>query len=207
MARVPPLPTDDVLDGAIRAFVATGYHGASIRSVAELAGMSVPGVYHHYASKQALLVRILDLTMEDLAWRLKQARDEGTTPGERVALTIEALALYHARRVDVAFIGASEMRSLEPDTYARIAQRRTDVQRLLDAEIDGAIDAGELTTTHPRDAGRAISTMCTSLAQWFHPNGPTSPEQIAREYAQFGLAMLGGETRPTTRGSGAASAP
>ena len=187
-----PLPIDGVLAGAIRAFLATGYHGASMRSIAQLAGMSVPGVYHHYASKHDLLVRVLDLTMSDLIWRVEQARDEGTDPVQRVALVVEALALYHARRNDLAFIGASEMRSLEPASYRQIARLRNEVQDLLDGVIAEAIAAGGLSVEHPRDAGKAIATMCTALAQWFHPDGPTTPEQIAVEYSSFALRLLGG---------------
>ena len=131
-----------MLAGAIKAFVATGYHGASMRSIAQFANMSVPGVYHHYPSKQDLLVKILDITMMDLLWRLQRARDDGNNPIERVALVVEALALFHTRRSDLSFIGASEMRSLEPHHYRRIARLRNDVQDLLDTEIAAAITAG-----------------------------------------------------------------
>ena len=95
-----PLPIGPVLAGAIKAFVATGYHGASMRSIAKSANMSVPGVYHHYPSKQDLLVKILDITMTDLLWRLQRARDDGNNPIERVALVVEALALvlHQAKR-------------------------------------------------------------------------------------------------------------
>jgi len=62
----PPLRIDPVLTAAIDSFVETGYHGATIRSIAHRAGMSVPGVYHHYSDKQHLLVRALDLTMDEL---------------------------------------------------------------------------------------------------------------------------------------------
>lgn len=188
-----PLPIDPVLAGAIKSFVATGYHGASMRSIARLAHMSVPGIYHHYASKQALLVKILDITMADLIWRLQRARDEGGTPTERVALVVEALALFHARRKDLAFIGASEMRSLEPGHYLQIAKLRDDVQRVLDSEIAASIAANDLKASYPRDAGKAIATMCTALSQWFQPSGPTSPEQIAKEYAHFALGLLGAQ--------------
>jgi AcrR family transcriptional regulator len=162
-----------VLAGAIRAFVATGYHGASMRSIAQFANMSVPGVYHHYHSKQDLLVKILDITMTDLHCRLQRARDEGlqrardegNDPVARVALVVEALALFHIRRSDLSFIGASEMRSLEPRHYRRIARFRDDVQDLLDTEIAAAITADGLAVNHRSDAGKAIATMCTDLSQ------------------------------------------
>ena len=186
-----PLPIDAVLAGAIQAFVATGYHGASMRSIARFANISVPGVYHHYPSKQDLLVKILDITMTDLTWRAENAREEGKNSIERVGFIVEALALFHTRRNDLALIGASEMRSLEPHHHRRIAKLRDDVQHLLDNEITAAITAGGLAVNHPRDAGKAIATMCTSLAQWFQPEGRTTPEQIAKEYAQFALRLLG----------------
>ncbi|MFE7228333.1 TetR family transcriptional regulator [Nocardioides sp. NPDC057577] len=186
-----PLPIDPILAAAIRAFVSTGYHGATLRSIAELAEMSIPGVYHHYASKQDLLVRILDITMTDLNWRVERARDEGEDPLSRVALIVEALALYHACRTDLAFIGASEMRSLEPDNYRRIADSRNHVQELLDEQIAAAVDAGGLEVTHARDAGKAITTMCTGLVTWFRTDGTSPPDQIAREYAGFAKRMLG----------------
>ncbi|MFD4294114.1 helix-turn-helix domain-containing protein [Rhodococcus sp. NPDC058505] len=187
----PPLRIDPVLAAAIDAFVETGYHGATVRSLARRAGMSVPGVYHHYRDKQALLVRALDLTMDELHWRVRAASAEGGTATERVALIVEALALFHTHRRSLAFIGASEMRSIEDPDRIRITESRNQIQYLLDEQIDAAVRDGGLTTAHPRDAGRAIATMCTSLPQWFRADGPVTPEQIAAEYAQFALNLLG----------------
>ena len=59
--RFPPLALDGVLAAAIDAFVETGYHGSTMRDVSARAGMSVPGIYHHYPDKQALLVAMATL--------------------------------------------------------------------------------------------------------------------------------------------------
>jgi hypothetical protein len=67
-----------------------------------------------FPSKQDLLVKIPDIMMMDLLGRLRRARDDGNNPIERVALVVEALALFPTRRSDLSFIGASETRSLEP---------------------------------------------------------------------------------------------
>ena len=192
----PPLDIDPVMAAAIAGFVETGYHGATMRSLAQRAGMSVPGVYHHYRSKQDLLVAVLDLTMADLLERTRAARDEGRTPTERIALIVESLALFHMHRRELAFIGASEMRSLEPANRLRIAALRNDVQHLLDHEIAQAVAEGSLTTASPRVGARAIATMCTSLPQWFNADGPVSAEEIAADYAEFALGLLG--HRPDT---------
>jgi AcrR family transcriptional regulator len=187
----PPLTTDPVLRAAIESFVATGYHGATMRSLAQRAGISVAAVYNRYRHKQDLLVRILDITMVDLQWRVRAARDEGQTSVARVALIVEALALFHTHRRDLAFIGASEMRSLVGANRYRITKARNDIQSILTAEIEAAAREGYVATRRPRDAGRAIATMCTALAQWFRIDGPFSPEDMAQEYAKFALNLLG----------------
>ncbi|MQY17530.1 TetR family transcriptional regulator [Nocardia macrotermitis] len=187
----PPLPMDPALEAAVDSFVETGYHGATMRSIADRAGMSVPGVYHHYSDKQQLLVRALDLTMDELHWRVPAARDQGATPAERLAHTVEALALFHTHRRKLAFIGASEMRSLTEPNRRRITSSRNEIQYLLDAVIAEAV-----ATRTPADdgihiAGRAIATMCTALPQWFRLDGTVTPEQLATRYADFALRLIG----------------
>lgn len=185
-----PLDIDSMLRAAIVAFVETGYHGATMRMIARLAQISVPGLYHHYASKQTLLVRILDLTMSELRWRIAAACTQGVDSVERISLFVECLALFHMHRRELAFLGASEMRSLEPSHRRRIARRRTEIQHMMDAEIAVGVAQGSFRTSAPLEAGRAIATMCTSVPQWFRPDGRLAPETIAREFTDFALGML-----------------
>jgi DNA-binding XRE family transcriptional regulator len=84
-----PLQLDQPLTAALEAFLEFGYHGATMRDIARRAGLSVPGVYHYYASKQDMLVAILDVTMADLLARTTAARAEGRDPVERFALLVE----------------------------------------------------------------------------------------------------------------------
>ena len=198
----PELNIDTVLAAAVACFVETGYHGATMRGLAERAGISVPGVYHHYRDKQDLLVRLFDITMDELHWRVAAARDEGETSVARIALIVEALALYHTHRRDLAFIGASEMRSLVGANRTRITESRNAIQYLLDEQIDTAVAEGQLQTRHAHNAGRAIATMCTSLCQWFRMDGPSSPEDIAAEYANFALDLLQQAARESFRRAG-----
>ena len=185
-----PLQLDPVLAAAMRVFVGRGFHAATMREVAAEAGLSVAGVYYHHPSKAGMLAAILDLTMSEIHWRVLAARAEGTSQAEKFALMVEALALFHAHRGDLAFLGASEMRGLEADHRRRTANERSEVQHLLDDQASRAIEAGELPTRDPRTATRAVATMCTSLPSWFHLGGAVTAEQVARQYADYGLAMM-----------------
>jgi len=187
----PPLRLDPPLAGALEAFAELGYHGASIRTIAQRAGLSVPGVYHHWPTKQHLLVALLDLTMADLTERARAARVEGDGPVARFSLLVECLALFHTHRRELGFIGASEMRGVAEPDRARVAAARQDVQRMVDDEVVEGCRRGLMTTALPREAARAVVTMCTALPQWWSPTGPSSPEKVARQYVEFALGVVG----------------
>lgn len=185
------LVLDPVLRAAVSAFVETGYHGATVRRVAQLAGLSVPGIYHHFATKQDMLVGILDITMDDLLHRSHLAKEEGGgDPVATFCLLVECLALFHCYRRDLGLIGASEMRSLEPANRARIASLRTAQQRLLDAEVDQAHRSGVFAVRYPHDAARAVTTMCSAIPQWYRVGQEATPEAIAGRYVDFALGMM-----------------
>src|SRR5688500_2675049 len=55
----------EILRVALEAYAASGHQGPSLRTIAEAVGLSEAGVLHHFASKDELLVAVLE------------ARDEG----------------------------------------------------------------------------------------------------------------------------------
>ncbi len=186
----PPLEMSVTLAAGLAAFLEFGYHGATMRDIAQRAGLSVPGVYHYYPTKQDILVDVLALTMEDLAWRTAAARAEGETAVERFALLVECLALYHTHRRELGFVGASEMRSLVPFQRRRIADQRRAQQGQVDEEVEAACRQGWFSVLRPREASRAVVTMCTALPQWFDGEGPLGADQVAAHYVEFALDLM-----------------
>jgi AcrR family transcriptional regulator len=186
----PPADLNPVLTAALDAFLKWGYGGATVRDIARRCDLSVPGLYHHYASKQDMLVELLDRYLDSLRWRTAAARDEGAGPVERFALIVECLALHHTYRRAQAFIGLSEMRSLKVDNRRRIVRRRTEQQRMLDREVAAAHRLGRFGTSDPHDASRAVVTMCTSIPHWYRADGTDPPETIAARYVRFALDLM-----------------
>ena len=185
----PPLDLPAPLAGALDAFVELGYHGATIRDIAQRAELSVPGLYHHWPTKQHLLVALMDRTMDELLDRAEAARAEGDGPVERFALLVECLALFHTHRRELGFIGASEMRSIDEPDRSRITALRVSLQRMVDAEVREAVRRGLFTTPLPHEASRAVVTMCTALPTWWSPTGPTPPATVAAQYVEFALDL------------------
>jgi len=181
-----------IVDAARACFVERGYDGTSIRQVAERAGLSVPGLYHHYRSKQALLVAILEAAMADLWWRSEAALAEaGDDPLARIDALVECLVLFHAHERDLAFLAWSELRSTTPEVRDEHVARRDRQQRLLDGAVEAGVRAGVVGTPYPREASRAVVTMCTAVAQWYRAGGPLTPAELAARYQQIARDALG----------------
>lgn len=85
-----------ILDAALEVFAQSGYRAGSLREVANRVGISEAGLLHHFSSKRALLVAVLDhrderareLIPEDsvdgvssLRGMVELARQNSSTPG------------------------------------------------------------------------------------------------------------------------------
>ncbi|WP_406729105.1 TetR/AcrR family transcriptional regulator [Streptomyces sp. GD-15H] len=185
-----------VLRAALACFVEQGYHGTTIRQVAARAGLSVPGVYHHYPSKHALLVGVVTRAMAELWERSTAALEEaGPDAGRRLDLLVECLVLFHAHRRELAFIAASEIRSVLGDDRAAYLQARDRQQRLMDAAVEEGVARGTFTTPYPREVSRAIVTMCTAVSQWYRVDGGLAPSELAARYRIMARMTVGTTSR------------
>jgi AcrR family transcriptional regulator len=50
---------DRVIGAAYRLFIERGYHGTSMRRIAEQAGLALGGIYNHFASKEDILAAVM----------------------------------------------------------------------------------------------------------------------------------------------------
>lgn len=189
--RYEPLAFDPILAAAVDELLEVGYHGTTMRRIAARSGVSVPAIYGHYESKQAILVRILDDALTDLEWRTAAAVAQGTDPSDRFCRAVENLALFHTYRRGLGFIAASEVRALVGGNREAITARRNRQQEIVDELVHEAVALGVFTTTIPDDAARVVVSMCAALPTWWRPFGRLSPEAVAAEYVDFALALVG----------------
>ncbi|MFZ2175832.1 MAG: TetR/AcrR family transcriptional regulator [Rhodococcus sp. (in: high G+C Gram-positive bacteria)] len=181
-----------VLSAALAAFVEKGYDGASIREIASRAGLSVPGLYHHYPSKQALLVGLTNAVMRELLDRSRAAVEEaGPTPGERFDAVVESLLRFHMYRREQAFVASRETRSMEPTSRQAYIALRDEQQQMLDDIVREGVTAGLFRTPFPEDASRAVVTMCVAVSTWYREDGPLSPDELVERYLVIARSTVG----------------
>lgn len=187
---------DDHLDVSLRAalgcFAAHGYHGTSIRMVADAAGLSVPGLYHHHRSKQDLLDKVVGAAMRELLAHTHAAEsDSDGSPTGRFDNIVTALILFHLARRQQAFVASTEMRSMDPEVRAVHVSSRDEQQKMIAAAIADGVATGDFECDSPIDAARAVSSLCVSIANWYRPGGALEPEAIVEQYLGFCRRIAG----------------
>lgn len=184
------------LAAALEAFAEHGYHGTTVRDIAARAGLSVPGLYHHYPSKQSLLQGLSEITMTELLDRSAAALTEaGDDPLARFDALIESLLRFHMYRRAQAFVGSTEIRSMDPEYREIYVGHRDRQQRLVDEAVEAGVQSGIFRTAYPADAGRALATLCVGVSTWYHPDGPLGPAEIVERNLEFARDLVG--YRPT----------
>lgn len=182
---------DPVLAAALRTFTEYGYHGTSVRMIAGAAGLSVPGLYYHFKSKQELLVTLLKLSNDEIMRRARLALAEGgDAPRTRFMLLVENIILYMTQRAQLAHLGR-EIRSLEEPYRSEHIARRDELERMVRREVEGGQAAGVFRTTDAHEATRAVWIMCRGVADWYLRDGLRTPKEIAERYVRFALALVG----------------
>ncbi|MGH3757571.1 TetR/AcrR family transcriptional regulator [Actinophytocola sp.] len=192
--EVQPTEHAPILAGARQVFHEKGYHGASVRDIAARAGVTVPALYYHYKNKQAMLVAVLELNMVAVLARVERALDDaGDRPEKRMAHLVEAIVLHLTREVGAMALDR-EMRYLEPENRKHYVAMRKRLEVLLVEIIDKGTAEGVFHPVDSVDTARALLGMCQAITTWFDPHGPSSPEDMARQYAKIALNAVGART-------------
>ena len=111
-------------------FAARGYHAVGIDDIGAAAGISGPGVYRHFPSKQALLEALCDRAMTRMLDGARRTRSSAPHP----AAALEALVDLH---VDFAVaertllgVWAREQRALSDDVRRSLRRRQREYERV-----------------------------------------------------------------------------
>jgi AcrR family transcriptional regulator len=187
-----PLDFPRILDAALAAFAEHGYHGTTTRDLAKRSGLSVPGVYHYYPSKQDILVDLMMVIIDELLTRSRQALEAAAPdPRSQFDALVESLLRFHMYRRTGAMVSTGELRRLEAGNRERYVAKRDEQQRMLDEVILAGVADGVFATSYPKDASRAIASLCVGVASWYRPDGSLTVEALLERYLTIARSIVG----------------
>jgi AcrR family transcriptional regulator len=188
-----------VLDAAVQNFQRVGYHGTSMRDIATGAGFTVASIYNHFPSKQRILQEIMVGILTDaLAATRSAVLRAGALPHDQLRALMHAWLVFHTERRDEAVVGATEIRSLDPDGRRLVVALRDEQEHLFREVVEHGAETGAFGTPHPAEAVRALIAMGTSVASWYRPGGGLTPHQMGERYARLALGIVEAQTDRVT---------
>jgi AcrR family transcriptional regulator len=180
-----------ILNAALDAFGAQGFHGASMRDVAKRAGTSLSNLYNYVPSKSRLLAEVLRRANDELAARLRAAVDEaGDDAASRLREAVRAYVRFIVEHQVAMVVSTSEVRYLTgPDRTTLVAERDA-TQAVFEEIVAQGVAAGTFRTPYPDDAARTVLTTLGAVAAWYRPEGRLSRGELAEQQARYALALL-----------------
>lgn len=181
-----------ILQAALDAFADTGYHGTTTRQLAQRSGMSVPGIYHHYDTKQDILFDLMMVVIDELIERSKFAiASAADTPKDQFDALVTSMLLFHMHRQQGAIVSTRELRALEGDNRITYVSRRDEQQRMLDQIVADGVERGVFDTPFPADASRAVASLCVGVADWYRPDGLLPVDSLVDRFLTIAEAIVG----------------
>jgi AcrR family transcriptional regulator len=187
-----------IYEAAVRLISERGYHGTSQRAIADAVGLQMSSLYHHFPSKQDLLVDIMVRSMRDLMSVVEKAvaQVQSAGPEQRLRGAIQGHILFHADRRQEAFILDSELRALEPPGRELVIKLRDQYEQIFADILQQGMAEGVFRIPDCRIAVFMLMAMCTGVAIWYRPGGRLPLETVADIYTDLFLsgALASGES-------------
>ncbi|MGW6395071.1 substrate-binding domain-containing protein [Streptomyces sp. NPDC055103] len=174
----------EILDAALVVFGRDGYRSGSVREIAKLAGITAPGVLHHFGTKSALLIEAL---------RHREAVDREFSAGHELRgvgalLSLVRLAERNASQrgvVELFSVLSAEATSPEHPAHAYFQERYAWFREYLGGAFELLAQTGSLRPgVTPHIATRSTIAMMDGLqVQWLlDPGSVDMPGDLAKYF-------------------------
>jgi len=188
--RLPrPARRRQLLTAAQEVFVENGYHAAAMDDIAERAGVSKPVLYQHFPGKLELYLALLDMHVEDMVGRMREALSSTTENKQRVRNTFRAYFDFVSTQGEAfRLVFESDLRNVAP-VRQRVERALQDCAEMISRVIqeDTGVSADE---AHLLGVG-LVGMAEVSARYWISTRGSIpkdSAEQLMARLAWRGIS-------------------
>jgi AcrR family transcriptional regulator len=171
---------DEIMDDAAVVFAKLGVAHATMRDVADETGILAGSLYHHFASKDELIIEIMQRFNDDYLRDMRLVLKGESDPLVRITNLMQLALRYITER-------PQESRILNNDAHyffgnpalASIATGARSGEAIWLKELRGGIKSGALRPdVDPKLAYATIMGAIFSALHWYRPTGRISPDQF-----------------------------
>jgi TetR/AcrR family transcriptional regulator, cholesterol catabolism regulator len=176
-----------ILLSAAQVFREKGFHGASMADIAEAADLQKASLYHHFSSKQEILLQLLDRALELVTAQMEAVMIQDLPADRKLRLAIREYLCALAERGDLVSVLLLEYRSLEPKYYSRHIPHRDQFEAMWRSLIGSGVESGLFVCDDIPLAVRGLMGMMNWAITWYRQDGPSSLDDIAENFSDIFL--------------------
>jgi len=183
-SKRPRFRREMIVAAAARLFHERGYRGTSIEDIGTAVGMTGPGIYRHFASKEAILAELVARSFERAERDVFGAVHGAKTPREGLAEIVRRTVVHAIEETDLVALAEREGRNLSPDLRKRIGRS----QRVI---LQAWIDA--LRAVRPRlgaEAARATARAVVALILAVRWADGLDRDEATEQFTRMAMAAL-----------------
>ena len=176
-------------------FLKRGYRQTSVQDMVDAAGLTKGAFYHHFGSKDDLLLLAHEMYLDSQMAVLQEVITQALPPSRALELAIEGMVhgvMEHRAEVSLFL---EERRSFGGPLFEEVRARRRDFEGAFGDIIRDGVKRGEfkLDDAEVGIAALSIIGMISWTYQWLRNEGPNSAKRTAKVMSKIVVAGLTGD--------------
>lgn len=178
-----------IAEGAMRLFVAKGFHTATVREIAEASGMTMGSMYNYVRSKEDIIYIVYDHITRILRQEMNKAIDGIEDPRERLEAALKHNLESINRYADMVMFTYQASRYLDRDSLHEVLARETEYIELFEDLLRQRLAGQNVSDVRIRLAADILSYLPVIMTQrrWSLKKRFVSFEEVMEGILDFAL--------------------
>jgi AcrR family transcriptional regulator len=179
-----------ILESAAQVIRQKGFHGASMADIAEAVQLQKATLYHHFSSKQDILLELLDLALEMVSERMVLVMATKLPADEKLRLAMRSFLKTLSEQGDLVSVLLLEHRSLDNEYQSRHFPNRDRFEMMWRDLIQEGVDTGVFECENIPMTARGLMGVMNWTITWYRQDGAMSIDEIADHFTNVFLNGL-----------------
>ncbi len=177
------------MKAATELFGSKGFDGTSVRNIAEKAGLSVPGMFHYFSSKEEMLYEIMARFMDDAYAKLMEIYEAHSDPIEKLGEVCKFYVEQYAGHKHELTMLTSERKSLLPEHEERCIRKEREYVKALKDLFRELAEKNLLKPIDHSILAFIFFGMVHWTHRWYNPDarGGVKPNQLGKVFSEVFL--------------------
>jgi AcrR family transcriptional regulator len=184
------LSREAILESAAQVIRQKGFHGASMADIAEAVPLKKASLYHHFSSKQDILLELLDRALVMVTGRMALVMSQDLPADEKLRLAMRSYLTTLSEQGDLVSVLLLEHRSLDPEYNSRHIPNRDRFENMWRVLIKQGVDAGVFDCEDISMTVRGLMGVMNWTITWYRADGKLNIDEISDHFANVFLHGL-----------------